>query len=295
MQVIIGWNITRIPDLSPLLAVNRQLLEQVVAVGSSASEAVLALYTAGSRQSHQEKADSTPVSEADIVANRIIQEGLSVLSVDIPIVSEESPIPSWEDRRRWAQYWLIDPLDGTSSFVRGKSQFTVNIALIQAGRPVLGVVCIPVEQSCYAAFSGGQAFKYTEKGDVSRIRTRRLRGVVGESVVMARSAYRGLEYAEELSSRLSASGMVVEQLPLGSSVKLCRVAEGVADIYPCFCDTCEWDTAAGQVILEEAGGVLFGIRSRKSLGYNQKKSLNNPWFCAVGDSSLDWMRWLPKE
>jgi 3'(2'), 5'-bisphosphate nucleotidase len=218
------------------------------------------------------KADASPLTEADLAAHRIICAGLAALTPDIPVLSEESATIDWAVRSGWSRYWLVDPLDGTREFVKKNGEFTVNIALIEDGTPVLGVVVAPALGTAYWAARGEGAF-VQRAGEAARpIRTREAQAPLG---VMVSRSHAGPELAGFLE-RLGPH----EAIPMGSSLKLCLVAEGRADLYPRLGPTNEWDIAAAHCILAEAGGTLRnpdGVELR----YN-KPSMLNPWFIAAG-------------
>lgn len=233
----------------------------------------------------QRKADRSPVTAADLGAHRIMSEALARLTPDWPVLSEEGPIPPWETRREWSRYWLVDPLDGTREFVKRNGEFAAIVALVEAHRPVLGVVFAPVLDSLYYASAGNGAFKIEADQAPRPIRVRPLLGsTVRVAGSRSHSDRRLVEYLRRLGR--------YESVPLGSALKACLVAEGRADLYPRFGATHEWDTAAAQCILEEAGGALTDFTLRP-LRYNTKPSLVNPGFFAFGDRSHDWRAHLP--
>jgi 3'(2'), 5'-bisphosphate nucleotidase len=229
------------------------------------------------------KADDSPLTQADLAAHRIIVAGLQALAPDIPVLSEEDADIPWSVRRGWRRHWLVDPLDGTREFVKKNGEFTVNIALIDDGRPVLGVVYAPVFDYLLHAESGAGAFVRQPGGDVATS-TRRpalppLRVAASRSHLDPRTA-----------AALERMGDT-ERHGLGSSLKFCRIADGRIDVYPRFGPTSEWDTAAAQCVLEAAGGAVLRLDG-SPLDYNRKESLLNPDFIALGDIGLPWQDWL---
>lgn len=262
------------------------LAEHVIAVSHRAGSAILAVYERAIAVTTKE--DDSPLTEADMAAHRIICSGLAKLLDGVPVLSEESRIPSYRERSRWQSYWLVDPLDGTKEFVERNGEFTVNIALIEAGKPLLGVVYAPVSGVVYWGISGAGAFREDSSGRRS-IRTRSMtqRQQRGEPLTVAVSRRHGEAAAEALLSRLKTEFSKVTTIKMGSALKLCLVAEGKADIYPRQALTAEWDTAAGQAVVEAAGGLVVDTRM-EVLRYNTKESLLNPCFYVLGDKDYDW-------
>lgn len=211
------------------------------------------------------KADDSPVTAADIAAHRVIAQGLQALAPDIPLLSEEDP-PRWEVRQQWQRYWLVDPLDGTKEFIKRNGEFTVNIALIENGRPVLGVVYAPVLKVMYSA-AEGKAWK-EECGVRKQIQVREARP---PRVVISRSHIDGEleEYLQQLGEHQTTS--------IGSSLKFCLVAEGEAQLYPRFGPTNVWDTAAGHAVAVAAGAQVHDWQG-KTLDYTPRESFLNPGF-----------------
>ena len=232
----------------------------------------------------EQKPDQTPLTEADIAAHEIIEEGLQELTPDIPILSEEGTKIPYEVRRQWPLYWLVDPLDGTREFIHRTDEFTVNIALIQDGRPIMGLVHAPELEQCYFASRGLGAYKKANNLKPKRIMVKQK---CRKPVVVAGSN----AHPSEAFTRFVANLGEVELLSVGSALKSCLVAEGSADIYARLGPTSEWDTAAAQCIVEEAGGRLTDT-GMQTLSYNTKDSLLNPHFFVFGDVSVDWAAYL---
>ncbi len=231
------------------------------------------------------KSDQSPLTAADLAAHCHIVAALESLTPDIPILSEESVDIGWEERRSWDPYWLVDPLDGTKEFVKRNGEFTVNIALIQQHRPVLGVVHVPVTGKTYSGSVSDGAF-LTEAGERRAIQVRALSG---KPVVVGSRSHAG----ESLQIFLDKLGEY-DMSPMGSSLKFCLVAEGSADIYPRLGLTSEWDTAAAQAVVEAAGGQVVDLEGA-SLRYNTGDHILNPHFLVVADTSVDWLQYLPDE
>lgn len=258
---------------------------------AEASNIIVKVY--GSSFTVHNKSDGSPVSDADLKANAIILSGLSLLTPDIPVVSEESGVLEYAQRRLWKRYWLVDPLDGTREFIQGCDQFTVNIALIENQQAVLGVVALPVSKLVYTgvvAERKAEKFYFSDApeaqgiGDRCRITTRTLDE---KKVLLLTSRSRTDELRHKFFAELQQTFPNLQQQPVGSSLKLCLLAEGLADLYPKLGPTSEWDTAAGQAVLEAAGGAIWS-GDQKPMRYNRKESLINPHFLAVSDSGYDW-------
>ena len=225
------------------------------------------------------KDDDTPLTQADLASHRLIQEALAQLEPTLPCLSEEGADIPFATRRGWPCYWLVDPLDGTREFVKRNGEFTVNIALVEGHRPVLGVIHAPVLGLTYGAARGLGAFRVADGRRVP-IAARRL---PPRPVYVASRSHRNPEL-EVLLARAPAHDAVSR----GSSLKFCLVAEGAADFYPRLGPTSEWDTAAGQCLVEQAGGAVLRLPELTPLGCNEKDSLLNPSFAVIGDPGHDW-------
>ncbi len=259
------------------------LLAEVKQIAYEAGRVIMEVYERGF--SVEEKSDHTPVTEADLAAHRIIETGLRALTPDIPILSEEcKPLP-FVERARWSRYWLVDPLDGTREFIRRNGEFSVNIALIEGHCPVVGTIYGPVVGCLYYAAKGMGAFK---KSGIDDVRPIRVRATCPEKVVIAGSRS---HYGEEFKQFIARLPAGYEIIPMGSALKSCLVAEGKADLYARLGPTSEWDTAAAQIIVEEAGGLITDTHMQP-LRYNTREELLNPHFFAFGDRSRDWSEFL---
>ena len=259
------------------------LLEPVAALALKAGNEILAVYNS-EEFSIQEKDDKSPLTAADLASHHAIVDGLTALTADIPVLSEESASLPFSERSSWQRYWLVDPLDGTREFIKRNGEFTVNIALIDAGVPVLSVVHVPVSGVSYLACKGQGAFKQEPGGERQPITVRKLAD--GPLMVVGSRSHRGdslISFLEKLGEH--------DMVGMGSSLKLCLVAEGAADIYPRLGPTSEWDTAAAQCVVEQAGGFVTDTEM-KPLRYNTKDSLLNPFFLVFGDDSRDWSVYL---
>lgn len=257
------------------------LLTPIVDITRRAGEAILDVY--GTDFETRTKADNSPLTEADLRAHRIISHELERLTPDIPLLSEESARIPWNTRRTWQRYWLVDPLDGTKEFVSRNGEFTVNIALVEGHRPVLGVVHVPCTDTTYSGIPGGGAWRETSAQPRIPIAVRRPHRWPLQ-VMGSRS-----HASPALAQALEALGPHVLR-PAGSSLKLCLVAEGAADLYPRLGPTSEWDIAAGQAVVEAAGGQVVRISDGQALACNTQESLLNPAFLAYGDPDC-WRRW----
>lgn len=253
-------------------------LDPVCAIARRAAEAILTIYA----QDFEVicKDDDSPVTAADLAAQRVIEEGLHELTPGVPVISEEALAAPWAERRTWRRYWLVDPLDGTREFVKRNGEFTVNIALIEDHRTVLGVVLAPVTGDLYAAAHGEGAWRQRSiDAPRERLGTRRAKG---QLMVTGSRSY-GTGRTMTLLDRLGEH----ETFALGSSLKFCVIARGDADIYLRLGATSEWDTAAAQCVLEESGGAVLDLAGRP-FRYNTRDSLINPEFIACGDTTVDW-------
>jgi 3'(2'), 5'-bisphosphate nucleotidase len=257
------------------------LLDAVKDIARRAGHAILDVY--GTDFEAQAKADQSPLTEADLAAHRLILAELSRITPELPVLSEESASEiDTAERRSWLRYWLVDPLDGTKEFVARNGEFTVNIALIDGHRPVLGVVHIPVSDTTYSGIPGVGAWREANERAASSISVRR----------PARAVLRVLGSRSHASPKLVDALQAVgphELISAGSSIKLCLVAEGAADLYPRLGPTSEWDIAAGQAVIEAAGGQVVDLGG-EALRYNARPTLLNPDFLAYGDPDC-WRRW----
>lgn len=258
------------------------MLESVDAIAQQAGSAILEVY--GRDFAVVEKADSSPLTEADERAHRLIASHLHSLTPKLPLLSEEDAAgftgPDVEGR-----YWLVDPLDGTKEFIRRNGEFTVNIALVERGQLKLGVVHAPVLGLTYLAAEGRGAFKHCDAGPWETIRV----AEHGESdpwrIVGSRS------HAGDSLTNFIARLTPHELVSMGSSLKLCLVAEGKADLYPRLGPTSLWDTAAAQCVVEQAGGSVVAMDGKR-LSYGDPTNLLNPHFLAHGLSATNWAEWL---
>ncbi len=216
------------------------MLNDVIKLARRAGAAILAHYT--DEIAVTRKVDHSPLTQADLAAHRVIVAGLGALDPDTPVISEESGIPPFEQRADWERFWIVDPLDGTKEFIKRNGEFTVNIALVRDGEPVLGVVYAPVMDVSYYAERGDGAWKREGEGEPVRIHSTRADPT--RPLVVAASRSHGSPELEDYLAQFE----VRERITAGSSLKFCLVAEGTADIYPRFGPTHEWDVAAGDCV-----------------------------------------------
>lgn len=259
----------------PLSAPYESWLEPLQQLCNTAGEAIQRHYRSERSGEHRVKQDSSPLTAADLEAHAILLQGLAAYG--LPVLSEESGEDVRRQRRQWSRYWLVDPLDGTREFLERTGEFTINIALIEDGRPALGLIGVPLQASVYCGVPGQGAWK-SNGGAWQRIRTRKL-GTAGVALTSRR--HRG-ELLQSCLDKVSEGLETLERQYFGSALKFCLLAEGKADIYPRFSPCSEWDTAAGQALVEAAGGAVLDLQGRP-LRYNQGESLLNPHFLALGE------------
>ena len=266
------------------------LLPAVVDLAIKAGHEVMTVYD--TNFDVQTKADASPLTEADLRSHNAIVQGLAELPAKLcpqfPILSEESATADYKERSQWLTYWLIDPLDGTKEFVKRSGEFTVNIALIHEGIPVLGVVHAPVLDLTYLAADGVGAEKRQAGAAAEKISCRT--AALGPIKVVGSRSH-GSEALQAYLQKMSATLGDYELVSMGSSLKLCLVAEGAADVYPRLGPTSEWDTAAAQCVVEQAGALVTNMKM-EPLRYNQKDSILNPHFFVFGDRSQVWAEYL---
>ncbi len=239
------------------------MIEDVKKIAYKASEAIMEVYKSVDPDVNYKKDDS-PVTEADIVSNEIIISGLKDFS-DLPVLSEETRIP-YEERKSWSRFWLVDPLDGTKDFLVKNNQFTVNIALIEDRKPVLGVILIPAEGLCYLAEAGKGAYKNSEKIYNNSTRA---------DLIGSDSNFHSTEQTKAFYAKHNVKNIK----RYGSALKFCKLAEGEIDVYARLNGTMQWDTAAGHIIMNEAGCKIIDAETGQELAYN-RENLRNSHFIA---------------
>lgn len=255
------------------------LLQEIELIAREAGEAIMQVY-ARDDFGVQVKADKSPLTEADAAAHILISKRLAGLTSDLPLLSEED-VAGFAGPDVAGRYWLVDPLDGTKEFIKRNGEFTVNIALIEDGRPILGVVYAPVLDTMYAAAQGVGAFKQIGSGIRTSIRVANHSEGDVWKVVGSRS-----HAGDSLATVLQLLGPY-ELISMGSSLKFCLVAEGSADVYPRLGPTSLWDTAAAQCVVEQAGGKVRRLTG-EPLGYGDVSAILNPFFVVHGQSERDW-------
>lgn len=231
----------------------------------------------------ERKADNSPLTKADKAAHHIIIGALSV--TPFPVLSEEGAEVSFKERSKWTTLWIVDPLDGTKEFIKKNGEFTVNIALVSEGIPVLGVIYVPARKELYFAANTLGAYKLTDidssnQPSMDEMRSKAIhlpQSMAHQGIVVVASRSHQTEATTAFIDSLRKQGQPVTQISSGSSLKICLVADGSADVYPRFAPTMEWDTAAGHAIAKAAGCDVFHIDGKTPLKYN-KQDLHNPWF-----------------
>ena len=253
-----------------------QLMAKVIAVARSASDAILEIYRRADIEVSN-KSDRSPLTLADLAADRVIRDGLAALDLGYPILTEETAEMAYDQRQGWQKFWLVDPLDGTKEFINRNGEFTVNIALVEHGMPVLGVVYVPVPDICYYAMIASGAYIQRGCQSSSRINVKEL--LPGEAVRVVTSRSHADRRTETMLDYLEQYTCV----SMGSSLKLCAVAEGSAHFYPRLGPTMEWDTAAAHAVVLAAGGRVCDAAGNE-LRYN-KPDLHNPEFFVLPKDS----------
>jgi 3'(2'), 5'-bisphosphate nucleotidase len=253
--------------------------KSLAGIARAAGAEIMQVYSSGDFGTTS-KADSSPLTEADLRAHKLIVANLDTLAPGIPALSEESAHVAFSERSRWLRYWLVDPLDGTKEFLSRNGEFTVNIALVESHVPVLGVVYAPARDVLYEGSPKG-AFR-TENGRPA-VRISVSKSAASPLRVVGSRSHRG-DSLDAVLERVGSHTMV----PIGSSLKLCMVAEGSADFYPRLGPTSEWDTAAAHAVVLAAGGEVVNTKG-EPLRYNTKAELLNPHFLVYGDRSRNWV------
>jgi 3'(2'), 5'-bisphosphate nucleotidase len=256
----------------------KSLLPEIVSLARRAGDAILQVYA--QQFEVTTKGDQSPLTLADVRSHELILDGLRSLTPGIPVLSEEASDIPFDERRKWRQFWLVDPLDGTREFVSRNGEFTVNIALVEAHAPVLGVVHVPVKGVTYSGIPGDAAIRRTG-GEAEPIHVRT--PAASPLRIVGSRSHRG-----DSLDRFLPRFEPYELVAVGSSIKFCLVAEVSADFYPRFGPTSEWDTAAAQAVVEAAGGRVIQTDGAP-LRYNTKPDLLNPHFLVFGDGSRDWV------
>ena len=247
-------------------------MQQVVDIAHRAGAAIMEVYRSGDT-GETSKADNSPLTLADLAAHQTIVEALTKLTPEIPILSEEAANIPYTERAQWKRYWLVDPLDGTKEFIKRNGEFTVNIALIENGEPVMGVVYAPVLDVCYYGARGAGAV--VQRGNAAANPITVKPHTAGAPIKVVASRSHSDARTEALLKQLGDH----QCISMGSSLKLCLVAEGAAHFYPRLGPTMEWDTAAAHAVVNAAGGIVCNMTG-KALHYN-KEDLHNPEFLVL--------------
>lgn len=252
------------------------LLQELLQLTDRAGKAILPFWK--TNLCVNSKADQSPVTEADMAAHRVLLEGLQNLTPSVPVLSEEASDIPLTERRGWERWWLVDPLDGTKEFIAGSDEFTVNLALIEAGQVVFGIVGVPAQSLVYYGGTG-QGSWCLQAGRLEALRVRQ--PALPLRVLGSR---RHSSPEQERVLRFLRSQGEVELISVGSSLKFCWLAQGRADLYPRFAPTSQWDTAAAQAVLEGAGGEVLDVRGERLL-YPARENFLNPFFFALPKDS----------
>ena len=263
------------------------LREPALALAEAAGRAILDVYARDFAV--EAKDDRSPLTEADLASHRLLVAGLEALTPDIPVLSEESAALGPAERRAWPRLWLVDPLDGTREFVKKNGEFCVCIALVEHGVPVLGLVHAPVTGVTWSALANHGAWRREADGHEIALGSRA--ALAGASTDTGLRVAASRSHLDPRTAALLERLPEAERVPLGSALKFGLLAEGRLDLYPRFGPTSEWDTAAGQCLVEAVGGAVLDLEGRP-LRYNQRDTLLNGDFIAVADAGLPWRTWL---
>ena len=265
----------------------KSILNDVIFISKKAGKEILDIYNSDDFDV-QIKGDDSPLTKADLAAHNIIVNFLEEKYPNIPCLSEESTGIEFSDRKDWQQCFIIDPLDGTKEFIARNGEFTVNIAIQEKGKSILGVIHVPVADITYSGARDVGSFKQEKDGAAKEIRVRNLQQKDDKNhFTVVASRRHGLDKVETLCQNFASYDLTSR----GSSLKMCMVAEGSADLYPRLALTSEWDTAAAQAIVEQAGGKIVQL-DFTDMTYNQKECLLNPFFLVLGDPNFDWEKEL---
>lgn len=253
------------------------LLAPVIELCRRAGEVILPFWRAGVEV--EVKSDDSPVTAADLAAHELLVAGLKALDPSIHILSEEDANIPLSERSQWQRWWLVDPLDGTKEFIAGSEEFTVNVALIENGRVVFGVVSMPTNNRCYFGGAGLGAWRSDDSQHLAPISVRNEPGA-GEAFTVVASRRHSSPEQQKLLAGLSEVVGELQLTNIGSSLKFCLLAEGAADCYPRLAPTSQWDTAAAQGVVEGAGGVVLNLDGT-TFEYPARETLLNSYFLAL--------------
>lgn len=264
--------------MSPTFAqLPHPLLAPVIELCRRAGEVILPFWRSGVEV--EVKSDDSPVTAADLAAHELLVAGLKALDPSIHILSEEDANIPLSERSQWQRWWLVDPLDGTKEFIAGSEEFTVNVALIENGRVVFGVVSMPTNNRCYFGGAGLGAWRSDDSQHLAPISVRNEPGA-GEAFTVVASRRHSSPEQQKLLAGLSEVVGELELTNIGSSLKFCLLAEGAADCYPRLAPTSQWDTAAAQGVVEGAGGVVLNLDGT-TFEYPARETLLNSYFLAL--------------
>lgn len=254
------------------------ILEQVIQIVMTAGKEVLNIYNSSTQQNITTKADKSPQIEADLISHHILIDELKRLNAGFPVISEESGEIKFSERQSWNSFWLIDPLDGTKEFINRTGEFTINVALIENHKPVLGVVFMPVNNVCYYGAHKIGAYKKNQHDKEILIPGQERSS---KNIIIVTSHHEKNPLPPQLLEAIGPYTLT----QIGSSLKICLIAEGKADLYPRLFPTYEWDTAAAHAILLETHGDIYDLNHKLPLQYNTKPSLLNPNFVALNNAN----------
>jgi len=266
---------------------DQELLQGMARIAQDAGDEILAVYNDDAPLDIALKDDNSPLTLADSKANAVIVAGLKQLDEFMPVISEEAELPRFEERSQWHRYWLVDPLDGTKEFIGRNGEFTVNIALVEQGTPVLGVVHVPVSGvTYYGGTAVNGAWRVVTGKDAEELEPQLIEEATSLARFVASRNHRGAQ-VDQLIQQAATRFDAIEVVSMGSSLKMCLLAEGKADCYPRLAPTSEWDTAAAHAVLRAVGGEIVKT-DFQPLRYNQKADILNPFFIALGDPTFAW-------
>lgn len=271
----------------------QQLCQSAIAIAQLAGDEILSYYNNTKVENDIKiKDDKSPVTIADLASSKIIENKLNNLKIDnsifrLPVLSEESPDVNTITRRQWNDYWLVDPLDGTKEYIDKNGEFCIIISLISDKRPIIGIIYAPYLKTLYYAIKNQGAYKVTANKEPTKINTNKIDMSKKNITIVTSKRHHNYSKYNDFIDTLRQNNIKTNVILQGSAIKFGLVAEGKADIYPRFGLTSEWDTAAGDCILQEAGGCLKTLDG-KSFLYNNKDSLLNSEFYAAGDQHYNW-------
>ncbi len=286
----------RMSRTSPLIPDLPSLVPPLLDVCSRAGALICRHYHAPGDAGVRAKRDDSPLTQADLDSHHLLLRELYSLTPDIPVLSEESGSEDKSRRRDWSELWLVDPLDGTREFVERTGEFTINVALLSAHRPVLGVLYLPLEEVAWVGIPGQLSRRYALRDGAWESEATSVRPLEQDTglTLLASRRHRG-ERLQRCLDWLEHNWGPCDRLNSGSAVKFCHLADGLGDFYPRFSPCCEWDTGAGQAVLEAAGGCLLGLDG-EPLRYNTGESLLSPDFYAIADGANElWARLIQRD